>query len=233
MAHLGIDTAQNVHLQFEVASVGDRLLAFLIDLIILVGWSIGVSVVLDELSGHDTLFVVVLLGIPWTFYHLLCEQFMDGQSLGKRLRRIKVVRRNGQEATLGAYLLRWVLRPIDSFYGLGLVVILFNGKGQRLGDLAANTTVVNIKKRVGLEETLLVMVAPDHVVRYPQAIELSDGQARYMKQVLNEVKGTDRGAVLAALGDKLRQRLSIGHELSDVDLIRALLEDYVHLTGRS
>lgn len=232
MAHLDIDTAQNVHLEYEVASVGDRLLAVFIDFIILGGWSFGVGYIADELEWYGTTTYLLLHGIPWTFYHLLCEQFMDGQSLGKRVRQIKVVRRDGREAGLGAYLLRWVLRPVDSFYGLGVVVLLVNGKGQRLGDLAAGTTVVSLRERVRLDQTLLMDVALDHVVRYPRAIELTDGQARFMKDVLRNTKGQDRPRILAELADKLRTKLALDHQLSDEALIEALLQDYIHLTGQ-
>lgn len=232
MAHLGIDTAQNVHLEYEVASIGDRLLAVIIDFVILIGWTFAAGYMVDALHWYGTIPYILLFGFPWTFYHLLCEQYMDGQSIGKRVRGIKVVRRDGREAGLGAYLLRWVLRPLDSFYGIGVVVMLVNGKGQRLGDLAAGTTVVTLRKRVRLNETLLVEVPVDHIVRYPRAIELTDGQARFMKDVLRNTKGGERPRILAELAGKLRTRLSIDHELSDEALIDALLKDYIHLTGK-
>ncbi len=232
MAHLGIDTAQNVRLDYEVASVGDRLLAVLIDFIILIGYSYAVFLVLDELNLESTAVYVVLFLLPWTFYHLACEQFMDGQSIGKRLRRIKVVRRDGQEAGIGAYLLRWVLRPVDSFYGLGVVVILANGKGQRLGDIAAGTAVVSLKQRVRLDQTLLVNVAPDHVVRFPRAGELSDGQARFIKDVLDRMKGGDRQVTITELAVKVRPLAGDDPRLTDEEYLRAILADHVFLTGR-
>ena len=232
MARLGIETAQNVQLEFEVASVGDRLLAAFIDMVVLVGYTYLAVTILDEMRIDGTATYLLFFGVPWPFYHLLCEQFLDGQSIGKRVRKLKVVRRDGREATLGSYLLRWLLRPLDSFYGIGIVVLLVNGKGQRIGDLAAGTTVVSLKQRVRLDETLLVNVPPDHVVRYPRAVELTDGQARFMKDVLHDMKGEDRAVALARLGDKLRERLDLDHELDDRTLVETLLKDFVHLTGR-
>lgn len=232
MAQLGIDTAQNVQLEYEVASTGDRILAAIIDLVVLIGWSYLAMLLLEELGMSGTGVYILFFAVPWTFYHLACELFMNGQSIGKRVRWIKVVRRDGQEAGIGGYLLRWLLRPVDSFYGIGIVVILVNGKGQRIGDLAGGTTVVSLRKRVALDQTLLVNVEPDHVVRYPRAAELTDGQARFMKEVLYQAKGPDRAMVLARLADKLRAILELDHELDDATLIETLLKDMVYLTGR-
>lgn len=231
MDAISIDTAQNVRLQYQVASLGDRLLAAFVDYIILFGYVILVYWGLDKLDIYSYSLNVVLIGLPITFYHVACEVWMNGQSLGKRLRRIKVVQRDGREARLSGYLFRWLLRPLDSFYGVGIIAILINGKGQRLGDMAGGTTVVNIKQRVSLQQTFLVDVPEGYVPRYHRAAELSDGQARYMRQVLTEAKGSTRPAALAALGDKLREKLGIGHELSDDALIDTLLKDYVYLTS--
>lgn len=229
---LHIDTAQNVRLEYEVASVGERLLAVFIDFVILAGYSFAMSLVTDalDLDGMVPFFLLFLL--PWTFYHLACEQFMDGQSIGKRLRRIKVVRRDGREPGIGAYLLRWVLRPVDSFYGIGIVVILVNGKGQRLGDLAAGTTVVGLKQRVRLEETLLVNVAPDHVVRFPRASDLSDGQARFIKDVLQRTAGPERVRIISELAYKVRTTIGVDGAMGDEEFLRAVIADHTFLTGR-
>ena len=133
MESVRIETAHNVALQMEVATIVDRGLAVLIDWLVLAGWSIAVGQLFNalDLAMPDWL-GVVLFAIPWTFYHLLCEVLMDGQSIGKRARNIKVVRLDGAQPGIGNYLLRWVLRLVDTLFFLGAVVILFNGKGQRI-----------------------------------------------------------------------------------------------------
>lgn len=73
--------------------------------------------------------------------------FNHGQSFGKKLINIRVVKVDGSTPSIGSYLLRWLLFPIDGpiTSGLGLLVVLLNKNNQRLGDLAAGTMVIKEK----------------------------------------------------------------------------------------
>ncbi|MCB0780117.1 MAG: RDD family protein, partial [Flavobacteriales bacterium] len=148
MEHVRIETAQNVVVDHEVAPLGDRIVAYLLDTLVLVAWVILMFMLMAMIEPDDdgVLFLVMMAMIifPFLFYHLVMELSLNGQSIGKRVRKIKVSRLDGGRPSFGQYLLRWVLRPIDSFYYIGLVVILINGRGQRLGDLAAGTTIVSL-----------------------------------------------------------------------------------------
>lgn len=115
---------------------------------------------------------------------------MNGQSIGKRARKIKVARMDGGRPSLGQYVMRWVLRPIDSISYLGALVILINGRGQRLGDLAAGTCVVSMRKRTSLDDTLLVQVEQGHVPLYPEAVRLTDGQAQLIEKCCTRTGAT-------------------------------------------
>ena len=82
----------------------------------------------------------LIVNLPTTFYSLIFEIAMNGQTPGKYLNKIRVVKIDGSKPTLGSYLTRWLLRIIDIWFFTGSVAvftILFNGKGQRLGDIAA------------------------------------------------------------------------------------------------
>jgi hypothetical protein len=167
------------------------------------------------------------------FYHLICEITMDGQSIGKRAKKIKVASVDGGQPRLGQYLLRWVLRPIDGFYYLGLVVVLINGKGQRLGDLAAGTTVVSLKPRMRLQDTLMTEVKAEHIVRFPEAVRLNDAQAAMIKEVLNNTQVKDRWTLVEEMATKVRTVIgNPGDGMKAMDFLRAVLQDYVYLTGR-
>jgi uncharacterized RDD family membrane protein YckC len=79
------------------------------------------------------------------FYFFLLEGFWDGQTLGKKLFGIKVVKDNGEECTIVASVVRNLLRIIDYlpfYYVLGFIVMAATDKRQRLGDLASSTVVV-------------------------------------------------------------------------------------------
>ena len=240
MQTLGIETAQNVMVQHEVASVGDRIVAALLDNLILWAWIFllfitGVLTAGMDGDGVAIAIMVALALLPYMFYDLVCEITMDGQSIGKRARKIRVVRVDGGQPRVGQYLLRWVLRPIDVwFYYLGLVVILINGKGQRLGDIAAGTAVVSLKQRLRLQDTLMTTVAADHQVRFPEAIRLSDAQAALIKELLNNTKVGNRAELMRQMAERVSMvigTMDIGP--SPEQFLRIVLQDYVHLTGQA
>lgn len=239
METVGIETAQNVVLHQEVASLGDRMVAYLIDSLVKIAWflflgviAFGAMSVID--NSYGLLIVLVILAlIPYLFYHLVSELLMDGQSIGKRARKIRVARVDGLQPTLGQYVLRWVLRPIDGFYYFGLVVILINGKGQRLGDLAAGTTVISLKTRLRAEDTLMTAVPPAHQVRFPEVARLNDAQAALIKEVLSNVKVGNRAELLREMAEKVSLVLGVtGAGMGAEEFLQAVLQDYVYITGQ-
>ena len=239
MQTIDIETAQNVVVQHEVASVGDRAVAYLLDSLVLVAWVllclfVGSFIELWKVGGSATgILAIVFVLLPFLFYHLVCELTMDGQSIGKRARKIRVARVDGGQPTLGQYLLRWILRAIDGFYWIGFVVILINGKGQRLGDIAAGTTVVTLKRRLSLQDTLITRVEEGHVVRIPEAVRLNDAQARMIREVLNAKMANSKVRVVEEMADKVRK--VIGNEgvgIGSKVFLETVLRDYVFLTGQ-
>ncbi|HQV51278.1 MAG: RDD family protein [Flavobacteriales bacterium] len=239
MQTIDIETAQNVVVQHEVASVGDRAVAYLLDSLVLVAWVllclfVGSFIELWKVGGSATgILAIVFVLLPFLFYHLVCELTMDGQSIGKRARKIRVARVDGGQPTLGQYLIRWILRAIDGFYWIGFVVILINGKGQRLGDIAAGTTVVTLKRRLSLQDTLITRVEEGHVVRIPEAVRLNDAQARMIREVLNAKMANSKVRVVEEMADKVRK--VIGNEgvgIGSKVFLETVLRDYVFLTGQ-
>jgi hypothetical protein len=174
---------------------------------------------------------VIIYGIPWTFYHLISEVLMDGQSLGKRARNIKVARLDGGQPGIGNYLLRWMLRMVDMFFMVGAVVILFNGKGQRLGDIAAGTTVISLKQRFTLEDTLLADVPEGHQVVFQEAARITDAQARLIKEVLGNTSAA-RPVALVKLATRIQDDLALGNQPDPEKFLRTLLTDHLFLAGR-
>ena len=107
MEYVRIDTTQNVAIDYEIASLGERILAYLVDLLVFVAYGITwltiMSGIQDYISFADALIWIILL--PLFFYDLLCEVVMNGQSFGKKAMKIKVVKLDGSEPTFGSYLL--------------------------------------------------------------------------------------------------------------------------------
>ncbi|HOO08394.1 MAG TPA: RDD family protein [Cyclobacteriaceae bacterium] len=117
MHSIKVRTTQNVFITYPIASLGDRILAFLLDYLILVAYSVFILALFINMEMDVAWVWGVSLGLPWLFYHLLFEVFMNGQSPGKRVMSIKVVRLDGTPATIGNYIMRWVFAFID-FYKL-------------------------------------------------------------------------------------------------------------------
>ncbi|MBK8497675.1 MAG: RDD family protein [Flavobacteriales bacterium] len=236
MSEIHIETAQNVVVKHEVANVGSRIAAYLLDGVILAAWIIVWFFLLVLASPDENVSIlvgVVVIGIPYVFYHLICELTMDGKSIGKSVMKIKVARVDGGQPRVGQYLLRWLLRPVDGFYGLGLVVVLINGRGQRLGDLAAGTTVISLKQRMQLRDTLMTEVSTGHQVRFPEAVRLNDAQAAMIKEVLQNIQVGNRWQLVEEMADKVRRAIgNNGDGMKSTEFLRTVLKDYVYLTGQ-
>ncbi|WP_322790508.1 RDD family protein [Tenacibaculum tangerinum] len=152
MDHFQIETAQNIAIKQNVAHVTTRIGSYVIDLLFIIGYYIIIILIMEMLDipiSMEYMSLYALLGLPVFFYSLLFEVLMNGQTPGKYFNDIRVVKLDGSKPTFGSYLIRWLLRFVDFTLASGSVAvltILLNGKGQRLGDIAAGTTVISEKK---------------------------------------------------------------------------------------
>ena len=182
MQTIDIRTTQNVTIEYELASLRDRMLAFFIDIIILLASYVMLLVVAGDALSSSTLGYVIYGILPLLLflgYHLLSEVLAEGQSWGKRAMGIKVVRLDGQEPGLTDYLLRAVFHLVDTIFSLGVLAALLissSGKNQRLGDLTANTTVIKLRRdlRFKLEDILRINSLEDYEPRYQEVRRLRE-----------------------------------------------------------
>ncbi len=147
---LVVSTPERVSFDYQLAGIGTRAIAQLLDLLILGGVILGVllaSVAIGQ-TGADVLayLLAVIGGFVVTFgYFWACEAFWSGQTVGKKVFRLRAVGDRGEPMTFVQAGIRNVVRIIDFLpygYGVGMVTLFINGKGKRLGDLAAGTIVV-------------------------------------------------------------------------------------------
>jgi uncharacterized RDD family membrane protein YckC len=244
MPNVSVQTTQQVHLDYEIAGIGERIFAFIIDAFLLIIYVIvSLTWMFDIFGGSSAGSYVIfylMVYLPPMLYHLLFEFFWNGQSLGKRALGIKVVKMDGTRPNIGNYFLRWIFRLIDigMTSGMGaLFAILINGKGQRLGDMAAGTTVIKDQKRTSLSETMMTDLDEDYEPRYPSAANLSDHDVAIIKEVLNAEREYERNTYFLML-KKTQNRVStkLGIEVSSAlnakQFLQIVLNDYNVLHGR-
>lgn len=237
MENIRIQTAQNVELEYEIAGIGNRIVASLIDVIILVGYVLALAFLTQWFfAGTFIETLMIILYLPVLFYDLLCEIFMDGQSFGKRQMDIKVVRLDGMQPTIGNYLLRWLLRLVDiGFMYIGLVVMLFTEKSQRLGDLAAGTTVVKLKQRVTLEDTILVPLQEGYQPVFREVEKLDNRDMDVVRDVLQAVRKHDAGpAIREAAAHAMRvleRKMEVTSNMPPQQFLDTVLKDYNYYRG--
>ena len=116
MAESTILTGQFVRISQTPASIGERIIALIIDYVLIGFYIFSTVTVLSKLrlpSDFTMIFFLAVIYLPVLFYSFLCEMFNYGQSLGKRLMNIRVVKADGSVPSISFYLLRWLLFPID------------------------------------------------------------------------------------------------------------------------
>ena len=164
-----ISTPERVSFQYEIAGIGSRFLAQIIDSLIILVVLIAITILAGTLggvfnSGELALLVEIILGfILLAGYFLVSEAVWNGQTVGKRSARLRVVGDHGEPLSLGQATIRNLVRIVDFlpvFYAIGMLTLFISGRGKRLGDFAAGTLVVRDKQRINLYDLASVKPGP-------------------------------------------------------------------------
>jgi uncharacterized RDD family membrane protein YckC len=241
MEKIQIETTQNVTIDYDVASIGDRILAALLDYLIIFGYMIALLILASilENSFPTSIAFWIIVYLPIFFYDLACELFLDGQSFGKKIRKIKVVKLDGTQPTFINYFLRWIIRPIDVTFTYGTVAMItmfINGKGQRIGDIAANTSIIKLKKDLALEDTIYKKVDESYDVQFPEVSNLTDGDIGIIQEVLDQIgKITDHYVyeeILSKTKTEISHKLGINSDLRPLSFLYTVMKDYNYINGK-
>ncbi len=237
---IDITTAQNVVIDYKAATVMERFLAWLLDLVFL-----GVSMLFlglfifsvfpDERGKTVAIYTITPITI---LYHLCCEVFFNGVSLGKQIIGLRVVKINSEPVSVYDYFLRWAFRLIDitgSFGLLAAITVSSSPRNQRIGDYLADTTVVKISKtdRFSLHKITELDALKDYEPQYPEVLALSEQDMLVIKEVIdriNRYKNKVYGEILNETIDHIEKVLGIQAKSRNIDFLKILIKDYVAQT---
>ncbi len=260
-----IDTPENVSFTYDIAGIGNRFIGALIDTLIVACLLLILNILLvvvlswndapfptTALDSEETtwleglmiaLFVLLQFIVFWGYYTLF-EYLWNGQTPGKRLVKIRVLRLDGNPIGFVEAFLRNLVRPIDflpSGYGLGLVVMFCNEKTRRLGDWAAGTVVVRMRADLSLDSLVASSAhsqtnaadAPSLLLEFPHIRRLSAADYELIRELLTRRRSDDvSSAILHRLAQTIAARIdkpAPTNTTASVNFLNAVAEAYRQL----
>ena len=241
-----ITTTQNVTIEYELAQLRERVLAFLLDVVlVLIAYFIAFQLILLFASSDvfNSMGWQVTLGIlPFMLffgYNILFEILRIGQTPGKMAMGIKVVRLDGKEPEWSDVVLRSTLHLVDTIFSvvIGALLIKTTDKCQRLGDMSANTTVIKIsgtQSRFKLQDILSISSLDTYEPVYPQVRNLAEKDMIFIKNVITRSQRYPNYAHEAVVEDLVSHLMPIldieQRPLNRIEFLKTLLRDYIVLT---
>ncbi|HEY8398582.1 MAG TPA: RDD family protein [Flavihumibacter sp.] len=248
-----LHTGFNIEIEFTLSAFHKRLLAWIVDLVViyLYFWIfyrfLNATGHLMGMTGR-TLFTFICY-LPVLLYSFLFEWITNGQTPGKMLLRIKVIAASGGQASVSQYLIRWLFRLVDFPFWIfaaisyqiwpwyifpvlfaGLACFILTPKSQRIGDLLADTIVIDTNTRSDWKNTVFTEVEEDYQPQFPMVMNLSDRDMNTIKQVLMYSRKKPGDTVADQVARKVQSALKIETELDTTEFLEALLKDYNYLS---
>jgi hypothetical protein len=188
---------------------------------------------MDNWSGFA---IIILLFFPVLIYSLVLESLWEGQTIGKKIIKTKVVKLDGYQASFGDYLMRWLFRILENnptllFGIIGIIAMASSSKIQRLGDMASGTAVISLKNNVSISSTILTDVGDAYVPIYQNVIKLSDNDMRIIKESFQKARTKADYETIRKLSAKIEKVTGIKNQSgNESDFIKTVLKDYSYYT---
>lgn len=242
METVKVRTTQHIDIDYPVAGLGERVAARLIDLglflavlliFLLLFWLTGL------LSGGGIVMTVLLFiyGGGFVFYDLLCEIFMNGQTLGKRWLKIKVISLNGAQPSLGQYFIRWVFRIVDftltQWLGALICVAVTENK-QRIGDIVAGTTLIKTVPRTQLVDIAFHPIDEEYTPIFNNVSLMSDRDIELIHEVIGTYFKTKNADLIYQMASRVSNHLTvtIPQGMNELEFLRTVVKDYNQVTSK-
>lgn len=250
MPTIKITTSQNIDIDYEVASLSQRISARIIDYIVFFclymviimiaviyyGGSENSPDVNNEFAGYG---FAVLIGV-WvavcSLYDLIVEIFFNGQSVGKRSVKIKVISLAGNRPGIGQFILRWLFRTIDfgiTFGSAAMVSVAFTDNKQRLGDMVAGTTVVQTTPRNNFNSLVFTQPEEGYEPTYREVLQLTDADIVLIHDVIKNFNRTRNSYLVYRLAIRIKRFLKVVYpnHINEYHFLEMILKDYNCLTA--
>jgi uncharacterized membrane protein SpoIIM required for sporulation/uncharacterized RDD family membrane protein YckC len=218
---LDVETPEQIALSYSIAGIGSRGAAAAIDTLISFAILVAMTAILLIAAGHFAtkpvktspssawvlaFYVIAQFVIMWGYY-VIFEGIWDGQTPGKRIMKLRVVRDGGFSVTFGASAVRNLLRVVDAFglYLVAIVVALMNSSRKRLGDIVAGTFVVKEERARPSSAPLPTVVQNRNLFA-----RLSDDEYSVLERYVERrstIDPTHRDVIVAQLASKFAEHL--------------------------
>lgn len=230
MQTIRITTSQNIDIDYEIAGLGERIFGRLIDLAISIPLVLAFWIITNSFKIDTTIFFIIGMLVLF-FYDLVCEAAFNGQSIGKRVMKIKVISLDGGQPTLSQYLMRWIFRIVDFSLSMqlgALIAVSVTEKHQRIGDLVAGTTLVRTHARTNINDIAFTPVDANYISVFPQAQQLKNAEVALIHEVVKNVKRSDNYTLLHNTAVRFKQHLNIESPkgMDDLTFLQTLVKDY-------
>ena len=238
MSQININTSQNVLITHPAASVGKRILAQLIDFSAIFAYSILLAFLNEAFRFMNSTAATIIIYLPIIFYSLWSELFFHGQSVGKMALNIRVVKLDGSQASFLSYFIRWIFRIIDiPFYGsVAIITIAVNGKGQRLGDIVAGTTVIDLVRRTGFSNSIYRKLPDDYKLQFQEVEKLEEKDIKIINKLMNHHKKNNNRAtvdMLMSAKSAVIKKTGIQTDMPPRIFLDTIINDYNYFVRQS
>lgn len=241
MEGVHINTSQNVTIDFNLATIGNRIAARFLDWIFIFIYLVIFFIIIYVLTSNDFYFehemlnmvLYVIMILPVVFYSLWAPYFMQGQTFGKKILKIKIVKADGAEATFGTYFIRWLLNVVDSLFysSVGLITMASTKKRQRVADLVAHTVVITTRQQINFDQTILYNLEENYQPIFSQVLQLSDKDVQIIRTSLDFAKKNRDYELIKKLRNKIESVINeYKLEMSDVDYVDTVIKDYQYFS---
>lgn len=254
MAKINFTSAQHVEIEYEIASVLQRIMAYAIDTIILSVYLFIVSMAVQfdnffTSFGTWLFFMLLLAKLPWILYQPVMEYLTGGQTIGKMALGIRVVRLNGERVGWREVMIRWLLRGdflwISTSYFIFLIpfwnvfdafIVALSNRQQRIGDSLAGTIVIKNKSSqyYQLKDVLKIKSNENYIPTYANVVYFTDEDMIYIKNCIQHrkrYKGSEIETLLEKLADETARVLGLQEVPKErLKFLETVLNDYVVLT---